>query len=132
VDRHHVGEVVGRDTKTPAVPIEETYVGPAVARQETVPDMRVAVNDRHCTPAQGALDEARRPIEQQRIKVPSLSRRAIAEPVLELSDLVRDLSQIVIDRLPVAPIADRGAETRIVPSVRMERRPGAKDGLALG
>ena len=106
MDRHHVGEVLGCDPEPPAIPVEEPDVAAAVARQEAVPDMRVAMHDRHGAAAVGAPDEARRAVHEQRIEVASFSRQAVAEPFLELGDLALEREQILIDRLGVAPTSD--------------------------
>ena len=92
--------------------------------------MRVAMHDRHRAPAVRAFDEARRAVEQKSVEVASLSRQAVAEPVLEVGDLALEPLQILLDRLGVAPAADGYAEARVFPPVGMKSRPGAKDGLA--
>src|SRR5580704_4402284 len=131
MNRHHVREIFGRDAEAPAIPVEQPHIASAVARQETVPNMCVAVNDRHSTPAVGALHKARRAIEQQFVKLLSRWRQAIAEPLLELCHFAPEPLQKLIDGLGVTPASDRLAEARVVPPMRMEPRPGAKDDLAL-
>src|SRR3984957_7150403 len=131
MNRHHVGQIFGGDAKAPAIPVEQPHIASAVARQETVPHMRVAVNDGHRAPAVGALHKARRAIEQQFVKLPSRWRQAIAEPLRELCDLALEPLKKLMDGLGVTPASDRLAEARVVPPMRMEPRPGAKDNLAL-
>jgi len=64
VDRHHIRKIFGRGAEAPAIPIEKPHVASTVTRQEAVPHMRVAVNDRHAVSAVGARHQTPRAIEQ--------------------------------------------------------------------
>ena len=60
-DRPHVGEIFRREAEPPRVPVEQAEVATAVARQEAIPDMRVAVSNFAgfgSAPAGGARDRA--------------------------------------------------------------------------
>src|SRR5271155_2113820 len=96
MDRHHVSEIFSRDAEAPTIPVEQPDVAAAVAWQEAVPHMCIAMQDRNRAPAVGALCEARRAVEQKRIEVSSFSRQAVAEPLLEPGDLALELAPILI------------------------------------
>jgi hypothetical protein len=107
MDGHHVGEVFSCYAETPYVPVEKPDIASAVARQEAVPHVRVAMNDGHGAAILYAPKEARRALEQQPVEVASFPAQTIAEPFLELSDLGREPPQKGVDGLGVAPTSDR-------------------------
>jgi hypothetical protein len=60
VDRHHVDEIIRPDADAPAVPIEEPDIVASVARENAVPNMRVALHNRMMGMRSAAREQTRR------------------------------------------------------------------------
>src|SRR5208283_799008 len=90
---------------------------------EAVPHMGVAMHNRDVASGVEALEKPRRPIDELVIEAPALGRQAVAHAICERGDLLPEAAQELVDRRGVAPAADRGSQTRVVPPVCMEMSP---------
>ena len=83
VHREHIGKIVSRYIHTPAIPIEQSNIVPAVAGQEVVPDVGVSLNDRHI-PMRSMVGVQSKPcINQTSIKIAPLRREKVSEAIGE-------------------------------------------------
>src|SRR6185312_17466440 len=96
-----------------------------------VPDMRVAVHDRHMAARLVALAQARRGLDQALEKLAPPARQAVAEAIAEDGKPLGETALVHRDGIVIGPCADRDAETRIVPPGGMEARPSGEDAAAL-
>jgi len=85
---HHVGKIVGANSDTPAIPIEESNVIAAIFGQETIPDVRVSLNSRDVAMGVIAGKQTGRCREQSFVKVVPRARQAIADPDSETLQFV--------------------------------------------
>src|SRR5262249_42581975 len=89
--RHHVREVVRSEIKAPAIPIEEADLAvPAIARQETIPYMRIALHYRDIAMGMVASEQTRRSVKQSFVKVAPLAWEAVADAIGEAGEPVRE------------------------------------------
>ena len=132
VNGHHVGEVTRRRADAPAIPIEKAgVVASRVARQEAVPNMRVAVDDCEVVADDRAREQAGRRLHQFLHKFETLSRQAIAHSFGQAPELLGEALRLPVRVLGLEPCANGGAQPGIVPPCRMESCPRAHDALAL-
>lgn len=91
--RHHVREFRGPGINAPVLPIEEqnvTVLG--VPRQKTIPDVRVAVNDRQVAVRKIALEQMEPPLEKSLVKLTPLRGHQLTVTVGETSELFGETS----------------------------------------
>ena len=127
MQRHHVGEIVGGDINAPGGPVEEAHIVTAVARQEHVPDMRVAVEERHVAVCVVARVQTMPFLDQPLIDSATLGGQPVTDAIGKAGEFFRELSNLRIVRFE--PSADR--RTRVVPQRGVKPRPRRDDRLAL-
>src|SRR4029079_11626472 len=115
----------------PGVPIEDAYIIAAVARQEAVPDMRIAVDEREMAVRVVALRQARRRLEETLIEITAFGRQPVAKLIAKEAELVPSVGDVLRGLVLGGPYSDRFAEPRVVPPGRVEARIGLQDALAL-
>ena len=101
VQGHHVGEVARRRADAPAIPIDQPDVVSAIPRQESVPDVGVAVCDREIAMRVVACEETGRRVEKSLIEIAPLES---SRPTL-LSRIIR--RRLTYDGPVAAPSALR-------------------------
>src|SRR5262245_40319132 len=74
MERHHVSEIVSTYVDTPGIPIQQAKVATAcVVWHEDIPDVRIAVHDRHIAMRVIALVQMGTGVDQALIKIAPLS-----------------------------------------------------------
>ena len=110
---HHVGEIVGSGVDVSAIPAkQENVVAPTVTCQLTIPDMRVAMNDRKILVCPISGGKARCGTQESIIKIAPLQRQTITMPISKSCELRREPLQVgvqVVARHPerTRPVGDR-------------------------
>ena len=122
----HVGEIVGADPAAPAVPVEHASPAHSAPRQQKIPGVRVAVDDRDVV-ALEARGQSRRLVEQPQIEVAALLRKPVAESFAKPGEGLGESAE----ELRVRRGADPFDEPGIVPPGRMQARQCGDDSLAL-
>src|SRR5690349_11928 len=85
---HHIGEIVRRHSNAPGIPIEEPdVIGSAIARQEVVPDMSVAVNERKMATRVIAREETGSRVKKLLVQIAPFTWQAVAETVGKILEL---------------------------------------------
>ena len=131
VRRHHVGEVVRGHADAPDIPIEKPHVRAAVARQEVVPDVGVAVDDCDIAARVDARKQTGCRLDESLVQIAPFARQTVAEPVAEGLEMASEALQHLLRGFGIRPRPDRDTETRIIPPRRMQTRPRVHDALAL-
>ena len=78
--RHHVRKIVRRHSDAPGIPIEDPDVVGAIARQEIVPDMSVAVNQRKMAMRMVAREETGTRVEKPFVQITPFMWQAVTKP----------------------------------------------------
>src|SRR5262249_32799946 len=78
---HHIRDIVSRHSNASGIPIEESDVSGAIPREEIVPDVSVAVNEREMAMRVIAREETGSCSEKSLIQIASFTWQPVAEMV---------------------------------------------------
>src|SRR5215510_15395394 len=95
VQCHHVGKIVSADVDAPGIPIKDSnIIAGASLWQEYVPDVGVAVEDRHIAMGMIALVQTRAGVDQPLEQLAPLGRQAVTDTIDKAGEFRRELLEM--------------------------------------